>query len=138
MIPYSHQAIGSDDIRAVARILASDWLTQGPTIEHFERELAGKVGARYAVAFSSGTAALHGSYAAAGIGPMDEIITSPLTFAATANIALWQGAIPIFADIDEITGTLDPVEAEKKITKKTKAIVVVDYAGLPADLDALR
>lgn len=119
-------------------MLKSDWLTQGPKVEEFEKVLAKYVGARFAVSFSSGTAALQAAYFAAGIKKGDEIITSPLTFAATANAAIWQGAKVVFADIEEETGNLDPVEVEKKITKRTKVIVPVDYAGLPARLEEFR
>lgn len=138
MIPYSHQSINEDDIRVVVRVLKSDWLTQGPTVGEFEKRLARFVGSRFAVVFSSGTAALQAAYFAVGIGKGDEIITTPLTFAATANAALWQDAKVVFADIEEDTGNIDPTEVEKKITKHTKAIVPVDYAGLPAKLGELK
>ena len=137
MIPYSHQSIDEDDIQSVIRVLKSDWLTQGPTVNEFEQKLLAYCGAKYAVVFSSGTAALHGAYSAAGLRCGDEFITSPLTFAATANAGLYLGARPVFADIDD-HGNLDPIDAEKKITKKTKLIAVVDYAGLPANLSAFR
>lgn len=137
-IPYSCQTIGSDDIRAVVKVLRSAFITQGPKVPEFEDALARACGARYVVAFSSGTTALHAAYAVADITRGDEVITTSLTFAATANMLLAQGAIPVFADIDPITGNLDPGEVQKKITKKTKAIVAVDYAGLPADLNAFR
>lgn len=138
MIPYSRQTIGADDIRAVVRVLKSDLITQGPVVGKFEAALAKRVGARFAVAFSSGTAALQAAYFAAGIKKGNEIITSPFTFAATANAALWQGAKVVFADIEDATGNIDPKDVEKKITKRTKAIVAVDYAGFPADYDALK
>lgn len=138
MIPYSTQSINESDIRAVARALRSRALTQGPEVIAFEKAVARYCGARYAVAFASGTAALHGAYAAAGIGKDDEILTSPLTFAATANAALYLGARPVFADIDATTGSIDPNVVAKKINKRTKAIVAVDYAGLPADLASLK
>lgn len=137
-IPYSRQTIGPDDIRAVVKVLKSAFITQGPAVPEFEDALARACGARYVVAFSSGTAALHAAYAAAGISRGNEVVTSPLTFAATANMVLAHSATPVFADIDTMTGNLDPAVVEKKITKKTKAIVVVDYAGLPADLGAFR
>ena len=137
-IPYSCQTIGQDDIHAVVKVLKSAFITQGPNVPEFEEALANACDARYVVAFSSGTAALHAAYAVAGISPGDEVITTPITFAATANMLLAQGATPVFADINPETGNLDAREVEKKITKKTKAIVAVDYAGLPADLDALR
>ncbi len=137
MIPYSHQLIDEEDIKAVEGVLRSDWLTQGPTVKKFEEDLANYCGAKYAVVVSNGTAALQAAYFAIGIEQGDEIITSPLTFAATTNAAIWQGAKPIFVDIDE-TGNIDPELIEEKITKKTKAIVAVDYAGLPCDLDRLK
>lgn len=138
MIPYSHQSIGKDDVDAVVKVLQSDYLTQGPAVSAFEKALAKKTGAAFAVAFSSGTAALEAAYAAAGIKKGDEVITSPLTFAATANAALWAGAKVVFADVEDDSGNIDPEEVEKKITKKTKAIVPVDYGGLPARLDELK
>lgn len=137
MIPYGHQSIDTSDIKAVVAVLKSDWLTQGPKINEFEKTLAGYCGAKFAVAFSSGTAALHAAYFAAGLGRNDEFITTPLTFAATANAGLYLGALPVFADINKY-GNLDPAKAEKKITRKTKALAVVDYAGHPADLDKFK
>jgi len=137
MIPYGHQFIDDDDVRAVAGVLKSDWLTQGPKIQEFENALAKYCGAKYAVVFSSGTAALHSAYFAAGLKSGDEFITTPFTFVATANAGLYLGAKPVFADIGD-DGNLDPDEAEKKITKKTKLILVVDYAGNPADLNAFK
>lgn len=137
MIPYSRQDVSASDIRAVVRILRGSIIARGPVIAEFEKAIARKVGARYAVAFTSGTAALHGAYFAAGVGKGDEVITAPLTFASTANTALWQGAKVVFADVDPRTGNIDPREVEKKITKKTKVITAVDYGGLPCDLTAL-
>jgi UDP-4-amino-4,6-dideoxy-N-acetyl-beta-L-altrosamine transaminase len=138
MIPYSRQSIDASDVRAVVRALRSPFITQGPVIARFEKALRKATGARYAIAFSSGTAALHGAYAVAGITHGDEVVTTPLTFAATANMILALGAKPIFADINPETGNLDPRKVEKKITRRTKAIVTVDYAGLPADSGAFR
>lgn len=137
-IPYSHQKIDADDVRAVAEVLRSDWLTQGPKVQEFEQAFARTVGARFAVALSSGTAALHAAYFAAGIGKGDEIISAPITFPATTNAALWQGATPVFADIDERTGNIDPEDVKRKITKRARAIVPIDYSGLPARLGELR
>ena len=137
-IPYSCQSIDEKDVKAIVEVLRSGWLTQGPKINEFERALAKYVGSRYAVSFSSGTAALQAAYFAAGIKKGDEVITSPLTFVATANAVLWQGARVVFADIDSKTGNIDPREVERKISKKTKAIVPVDYAGLPAKLGELK
>lgn len=138
MIPYSTQNINEADIRAVTKSLRSGWLTQGPAVIKFEKAIAKKVGARFAVAFNSGTAALHGAYFAAGIGKGDEVIVPSLTFAATANAALYLGAKPVFADSDIQTGNMSVADARTKITKKTKALVPVDYAGRPADLRAFR
>lgn len=123
---------------AVARVLRSDWLTTGPTVERFESALGTLVGAAHVVAVSSGTAALHAAYAAAGVGPGDEVIVPPLTFVATANAALYCGARPVFADIDPATLMLDPRAAAAAIGPRTRAIVTVDYSGAPAPLADLR
>ena len=138
MIPYSRQTIQPDDIREVVKTLKAPFLTQGPKIREFENVLCKYSGAHYAVAFSSGTTALHAAYFAAGVSAGDEVIIPALTFAATGNAALYLGATPVFADIKSATGNIDATEIEKKITAKTKAIVAVDYAGLPADLDEIR
>lgn len=138
MIPYSTQDISEDDIRAVERALRSGWLTQGPAVERFEKMLAKKAGAKFAVAFNSGTAALHAAYFVAGVKSSDEVIVPALTFAATANAALYLGATPVFVDSDAQTGNMSVACASKKITKKTRAIVSVDYGGRPADLRAFR
>jgi perosamine synthetase len=137
LLPYGHQAIEEDDIAAVVEVLRSDWLTTGPKANEFEEAFAARVGAKYAAAFSSGTAALHGAAFAAGLKPGDEAITSPLTFAATANCALYQGARPVFADVCTDTLNLDPEQLVDKITARTKAVLPVAYAGHPADLDAI-
>lgn len=137
MIPYGHQFIDQDDIDAVVDVLKSDYLTQGPKIKEFEDALAKYVGAQFSVAFSSGTAALEAAYFAAGLKDGDEIITSPLTFVATSNAALHRGAKVVFADVEVETGNIDPLDVERKITSKTKAIVPVDYSGLPVNLDEL-
>ncbi len=137
MIPYSTQDIDTSDIQAVTKSLRSGWLTQGPAVETFEKAIAEKVSQKYAVAFNSGTAALHAAYFAAGINKGDEVIVPALTFAATANAALYLGAKPIFADSLQ-TGNMDPDSAEKKISKKTKAIIPVDYTGRPADMRAFQ
>ncbi len=137
-IPYGRQTIEEDDIQAVVEVLRGEWLTTGPMVERFERALAERVGARYAVVFSSGTAALHGAYFAAGVGPGDEVITSPLTFAATANAALYLGARPVFADVQEDTGNIDPEHVRRLASSRTRVITPVDFAGHPADLDELR
>lgn len=138
MIPYSTQDINEADITAVIRALRSGWLTRGPAVAGFEKAIAKKVGAKFAVVFNSGTAALHAAYAAAGIRKGDEVIVPALTFAATANAALYLGAKPVFADSDMQTGNMSVADACAKITKKTKAFVPVDYAGRPADLRAFR
>lgn len=138
VIPYGKQWIDNDDIKAVVKTLKSDWITQGKIVEKFEKLLSSYVNSKYAVVFSSGTAALHSAYFAAGVEKATEIITSPLTFAATANAAVWQGAKVVFADINETTGNIDPSGVEAEITKKTRAIVAIDYAGLPADFEKLK
>lgn len=136
-IPYGHQHIDEEDIKAVTNVLRSDFLTQGPTIAQFEKKLTAYCTVPYATVFSSGTAALHAAYFAAGLKKGDDFVTTPLTFVATANAGLYLGARPVFADISE-DGNLDPVLAEKKMTKKTKLLAVVDYAGNPADLNSFR
>jgi len=137
LLPYGRQSIDESDIQAVVETLRSDWLTTGPKVAEFEEAMAARVGAKYAVSFSSGTAALHAAAFAAGLQPGDEAITSPLTFAATANCVLYQGATPVFADVLEETLNLDPEQAAARITARTKAILPVDYAGHPADLDSI-
>jgi perosamine synthetase len=137
-LPYARQSIDDDDIAAVTAALRSDWLTTGPRVPAFERELADFTGAAHAIAFSSGTAALHGAASAAGLGPGDEAITTPLTFVATANAVVYVGAEPRFADIDPGTLLIQPAAVAAAITPRTKALLPVDYAGQPADYDALR
>lgn len=137
-LSYGSQWLDDDDIQAVVETLKSPYITQGPVVEQFEIKVAEYVGAKYAVAFMNGTAALHAAYYAAGISPGDEVITAPITFVATANAALYLGAKPVFSDIDEKTYNLDPEKIERKITEKTKAIVSVDFTGQPADYDAIR
>lgn len=137
MIPYGRQWIGPDDIEAVTRVLQSDFLTQGPAVEAFESALTAFTEARYAVVFSSGTAALHAAYFAAGVTLGDEVITSPITFAATSNAALYLGATPVFVDVEPDTGNMDVACLEQAVTPKTKAIVPVHYGGHPADLNAV-
>jgi perosamine synthetase len=137
LLPYGRQSIDDADILAVVEILKSDWLTTGPKIAEFEERFAAWLGTRHAVSFSSGTAALHGAAFAAGLGPGDEAITTPMTFCATANCILYQGATPVFADVSPDTLNLDPGEVSRKISARTKAIIAVDYAGHPAALDEL-
>jgi perosamine synthetase len=137
LLPYGKQQVEEDDIAAVVEVLRSDWLTVGPTIEAFEEAFAHFVGASYAVAVSSGTAALHAAMHALEIGSGDEVIVSPLTFAASANCVIYQDGTPVFADVEPDTLLLDPQQVEEKLTSRTKAIVAVDYAGQPCDYDAL-
>ena len=141
LLPYGRQSLDESDIQAVVEVLKSDWLTTGPKVGEFEERFAAWVGARHAVSFSSGTAALHGAAFAAGLGPGDDAITTPLTFCATANCILYQGATPVFADVSPDTLNLDPDEVCKKLSShpssRVKAIFAVDYAGHPAALDEL-
>jgi perosamine synthetase len=138
LLPYGRQSLDEKDIAAVVEVLKSDWLTTGPKVVEFEEAFAAWVGARFAVSFSSGTAALHGAAFAAGLRQGDEVITTPLTFCATANCILYQGATPVFADVCADTLNLDPVQVSRKLTNRTKAIIAVDYAGHPVALDELR
>lgn len=136
-IPYGRQSIDDADIEAVVKVLKSDYLTTGPAVAAFEKKVADYVGAKYAVAVSNGTAALHVACLAAGIGEGDEVITTPITFAASANCVLYCGGTPVFADIDPDTYNISPEELEKKITSRTKAIIPVHYTGQPCDMDAI-
>ncbi|OGX49099.1 MAG: UDP-4-amino-4,6-dideoxy-N-acetyl-beta-L-altrosamine transaminase [Omnitrophica WOR_2 bacterium RIFCSPLOWO2_12_FULL_63_16] len=138
ILPYARQLVEAEDVAAVVEVLRSPWLTTGPKVAEFEEAVAAYVGAAYAVAFSSGTAALHGAVSAAGVGEGDEGITTPLTFCATANCLLFQGAQPVFADVEEATLMIDPQAIQSRITRKTKVILPVDYGGHPARLDAIR
>jgi perosamine synthetase len=138
LLPYGRQSLHDDDIQAVVEVLKSDWLTTGPKVAEFETAVAEWVGAKFAVSFSSGTAALHGAAFAAELGPGSEAITSPLTFCASANCVLYQGATPVFADVSDDTLNIAPREVSKKLSSRTKAIIAVDYAGHPAALDELR
>jgi len=137
-LPYGRHWIDEDDIRQVVDALRSDWLTTGPAVEAFERAVADYTGAKHTVAVSSGTAALHAAIFALGIGPGDEVILPPLTFAATANCVAFQGATPVFADVAHDTLLLDPERVAEKVSPRTKAIIAVDYAGHPCDYDALQ
>ena len=138
MLPYGRQWVDEADVQAVVEVLRSDWLTTGPKVDEFEQAFADFVGAREAVAVSNGTAALHAAMYAVGIGPGDEVIVPPMTFAASANCVVFQGGTPVFADVDPDTLLLDPAQVEAKITPRTKAIIAVDYTGQPCDYDALR
>jgi perosamine synthetase len=141
LLPYGRQSLDDSDIQAVVEVLRSDWLTTGPKVGEFEEQFSAWVGARHAVSFSSGTAALHGAAFAAGLGPGDEAITTSLTFCATANCILYQGAMPVFADVSTDTLNLDPGEVSRKLpageSSRVKAIIAVDYAGHPAALTEL-
>src|SRR5580704_15667476 len=129
LLPYGRQAIEESDITAVVETLRSDWLTTGPKVSEFEESMAARVGAAYAVSFSSGTAALHGAASAAGLENGDEAVTSPLTFVATANCVLYQGAKPVFADVSPDSLNIDPEKTAERIASRTKAVLAVDYAG---------
>lgn len=133
-IPYATQFIDKQDVKAVSNALLNEYLTQGPTVRKFEEEIAKYCGAKYAVAVNSGTSALHIACLAAGLKKGDEGITSPITFVASSNCMLYCGAKPVFADVDPETICIDPKEIEKKITKKTKVIIPVHFAGHPCDM----
>ncbi len=137
-LPYGRQFLDDDDIAAVVEVLRSDWLTTGPQVEHFEASVSEFCGVRFGAAVSSGTAALHAAMHALDIGPGDEVIAPPMTFAATANCVLYQGATPIFADVQPDTLLIDPAKVEAAVTDRTRAIIGVDYAGQPCEWDALR
>lgn len=137
MLPYGRHVVDENDIRAVTDVLKGDWLTTGPMVEEYEKEIGGKTGAGHAVSFSSGTAALHAAAFAAGISDGDEVITSPITFAATSNCILYMGGKPLFADIDADSCNVDPAHMEELITPKTRALIPVDYAGQPANYDEI-
>ena len=136
-LSYGQQYIDDKDIETVVEVLKSDYLTTGPKVEEFEQKIADYVEAKYAVAISSGTAALHAACFAAEIKEGDEVITTPITFAASANCILYQGGNPVFADIDPITYNINLNDIEKKITDKTKAIIPVDFTGQPVDIDKI-
>jgi perosamine synthetase len=138
LLPYGRQLIGDDDVAAVTAVLRGTFLTTGPTVAEFEACFAARVGARHAVAVSSGTAALHAAMFAAGVGAGDEVVTTPLTFVGTSNAALYLGARPVFADIRADTLNLDPACAEAALTPKTRVLAPVDFAGQPCELDTLR
>lgn len=135
---YGHQYIDQKDIEAVAKVLTGDFLTCGPKIAELEAKLCEMTGAKYAVAVSNGTAALHMACQAAGVGKGDEVITTPITFAASANCALYCNAVPVFADINDRTYNIDPVAVEAKVTAKTKAVVAVDFTGQAVELGHLQ
>jgi perosamine synthetase len=136
-LPYGRHSIDNSDIEAVVNVLKSDWLTTGPMVEAFESAVAKFVGAKYAVAVSSGTAALHAAMYAAGIRTGDEVLVPPITFVATANSVVYQGGRPSFVDVDRDSLLIDPDKIKSKVNSRTKALAVVDYAGQPCDYDAL-
>jgi perosamine synthetase len=138
VLPYGRQTIDEEDIAAVVQTLRSDWLTTGPKVDEFEQAFAQTVGSKFAVAVSSGTAALHAAIYALNIQPGDEVIVTPMTFAASANCILYQGGTPVFVDVEPETLLIDPVQVEAKITARTKAVLAVDYAGQPCDYEALQ
>ncbi len=137
-LPYGRQEIGDADVKAVVEALVSGWLTTGPRVSEFEQAFARHCGAAEGVAVNSGTAALHAAMRAIGVRPGDEVIVPALTFAASANAAAYEGGNPVFADVEEDTLLIDPSSVRRLISPRTKAIVAVDYAGQPADYDALR
>jgi UDP-4-amino-4,6-dideoxy-N-acetyl-beta-L-altrosamine transaminase len=137
-IPYGRQSIDEKDVAAVCSVLRSDYLTTGPRVEEFETSIATYTGAAHAVAVSSGTAALHCAMHAIGVGPGDEVIVPAMTFAATANCVVYQGGVPVFADVEPDTLHINPEDVREKITSRTKAVIAVDYAGQPCDYDRLR
>ncbi|EPC8408828.1 TPA: UDP-4-amino-4,6-dideoxy-N-acetyl-beta-L-altrosamine transaminase [Bacillus thuringiensis] len=137
-LPYGQQQIDEYDIQAVVDVLKGDFLTTGPMVQQFEEAIAKYVGAKYTVSFSNGTAALHAACYAAGITEGDEVITTPMTFVASANCILYQGAKPVFADIDNETYNISPKSIEEKITNKTKAIIPVHFTGQPVELEAIQ
>jgi perosamine synthetase len=138
LLPYGRQWISEEDVDAVATVLRGDWLTTGPAVGTFEEALAEATGAAEAVAVNSGTAALHAAMFALQVGPGDEVIVPAMTFAASSNCVIYQGATPVFVDVDPQTLLIDPAEVERRITPRTRALVAVDYAGQPCDYGALR
>ncbi|MDR1616911.1 MAG: UDP-4-amino-4,6-dideoxy-N-acetyl-beta-L-altrosamine transaminase [Syntrophomonadaceae bacterium] len=137
ILAYGRQSIDDSDIKKVTEVLKGEYLTTGPYVKMFENQIAAYAGAKYAVAVSSGTGALHMACSAAGIGKGDQVIVSPMTFAASANCVLYCGGIPVFADIDPLTLNIDPGDIERKITPETKAVLPVDFAGQSADMDEI-
>jgi dTDP-4-amino-4,6-dideoxygalactose transaminase len=137
MLPYGRQSIDRSDVEAVVAALTSDWLTTGPRVADFEADIAAIAGAP-AVTVTNGTTALHTAYAAAGVGSGDEVVTTPMTFVATASTAMLHGARVLFADVEDETANIDPAAVEALVTERTRAIGAVDYAGHPAEYDVLR
>src|SRR5438067_3563162 len=134
---FQPPAIGEEEVEAVAETLRSGWLTSGPRAAELEERFAAYLGARHVVALSSGTAALHLALLAIGVGPGDEVITSPITWPATANVVVHAGAKPVFADVRDSDLNIDPDHVAELVSERTKAIMPVDLAGQPADLDPL-
>ncbi len=137
MLPYARPSITEAELAEVEACLESGWLSTGPRTERFEQALADYTGAAFALGTNTGTAALHLGLLAVGVGPGDEVVTTPMTWVSTANVILHAGAIPVFADVDEETLNIDPARAEEALSEQTRAIVPVHYAGLPCDMDAL-
>lgn len=138
MIPYGHQTIDDEDIEEVVKVLKSDWLTTGPKVSEFERAICDYIGCKYAIAVNSGTSALDIAVASLNLPKGSEVITTPFTFAATSNALLYNDLKPIFADIDRDTRNIDPEDIERKITPRTKAIIYVDYAGHPCEIEEIQ
>lgn len=138
MIPYGRQSIDESDVAAVASALRSPWLTTGPLVGEFEEAFAKETNSAHAVAFSNGTAALHGVMHALGVGPGDEVIVPANTFVASANCVVYPGGTPVFADVDDVALLVDPADVEAKITSRTRGIIAVDYAGQPCEYEALQ
>ncbi|HUX46483.1 MAG TPA: aminotransferase class I/II-fold pyridoxal phosphate-dependent enzyme, partial [Desulfosporosinus sp.] len=136
-LPYGLPLIEEDDIAEVVDSLKSNWITKGPKTNEFEKRFAEYIGVKHAIAVNSCTAGLHLSLVAAGLGVGDEVITTPMTFAASANVIIHTGATPIFADIDPVTMNIDVNEIRKKITPRTKAIIPVHMAGHPCEMDEI-
>jgi len=136
-LPYATQWTGEEEKKEILEVLESGWLTTGPKVQQFENDIAKYLGAKYAIALNSGTAALHCCVGALDIGPGDEVITTPFTFLATANVIVYMGATPVLADVDEETYNIDPEEIRKKITPRTKAIIPVHYGGHPCNMDEI-
>ena len=137
IIPISVTWIGKDELQAIKRVLLSRWLGQGPEVEEFERRFAKYIGTKSAVAVSSGTAALHLALLACDIGPEDEVIVPTFTYVATANAVLHAGARPIFVDLNPHTYSIDPIGVKKALTRRTKAVIPVHYAGQPAEMNEI-
>jgi len=137
IVPFAAPEIGPEEAAEVMATLESGWLSTGPRVRRFEQAFAQYVGAQHAIALNSCTAGLHLSLLAAGVGPGDEVITTPLTFCATANVIVHTGATPVFVDVNPDTGNIDPAAVEAAITPRTRAVIPVHYGGLPADVHAI-